>query len=162
MNQQLQSGPLSRYYIGIIKGNSIQKKPWALPIGTDCFLNLWKQQEATGISQEVLWQVSHYEVTTSKAQQSNVRWTNTHMSSAKTSEAEQIKAKRINTQGPLSVGLYLYSFYVSYILSCVFYSRTSFHLCLLQQNILLPVYPIITWVSKETRNFCFIVPSGTL
>lgn len=138
-NQQLQS---SIYRTWTSKGNSMQKKPQ----GSSIALSLWKWQEAAGISWEFLWRVSLYEVTTSKPQQ----WTNTCVSSVKTSTVEKSEPMLKLT---LSVRSDLYSFQTSCTLSpvaiakypytCVYFSKTSSHLCLLQQNI------IITWVSKN-------------
>jgi hypothetical protein len=70
-------------------------------------------QEATRTPPEIFWYVSFYEVTTNRAQQCNVRQTNTCVSLGKNPS--------------------------SHILSYVSFSKTSFHLCLLQQNIVSPV-----------------------
>jgi len=64
---------------------------------------------------------------------------NKHMQPAvKSSEEEQSKPVR---DLPRPVASYLYSFYTPFVLSCVCYSKTSFHLCPLQQNILSPLCP---------------------
>ena len=64
---------------------------------------------------EVFWCISLYGVLTNAAQLCNVRQTNTCMLLAKNPSSR--------------------------VLSCACFSRTSFHLCLLQQNILYPCLP---------------------
>jgi hypothetical protein len=89
----------------------LSKTPWesvpadrTLPTGP----TLWKQQVAARIPSEGFWSFSLYEVTTNGAQQHNVKWTNTCMSLEKNPS--------------------------SCILSCLYFSKTSFHLYLLQEN----------------------------
>jgi len=97
--QQLQSSPLSRQNTWISKGSLIQKKSQGSPIDP----SLWKGKQAKGPLWKVLWWVSLYEVTTSKAQQHNVRWTNTCMLSVNTSE--QGGANQIDAQAPTVCGV---------------------------------------------------------
>ena len=68
-------------------------------------------------------------ITTSGAQQRNVRRANECLLLAKNIEVEQRKPM---IQLPLSVGSYLYSFITGPFSVC--YSEASFHLCLLQKN----------------------------
>ena len=87
----------------------------------------WKQQEATGASQEVLWQISLNGVTISGAQQHNVMQTNACVSLTMNSKAEQNKPV-------LKLPCLWGDSYIpaSHVFSHVCYSKTPFHLCLLQ------------------------------
>ena len=78
-----------------------------------------------GTSEEVLWWVSLYSVITSRAQQSNVRETNTYMSLEKNPP--------------------------SHVFSHACFSKTSFHLCLLQLHIPSCVCPSKT--ASDTTDF---------
>jgi hypothetical protein len=103
-NQQpLQSSPLGGHHTWISNCSSIQKKP----LGSQNRLESLEVAEAAGTSGEVLWRVSLYEVTTTKAQQCNLKWTNACVLSVKASKAEQSKP---TLELPLSAGSYLYSF----------------------------------------------------
>ena len=86
MKEQGQSSPLGRHHKWISESRLIKKKLWLANQPESV-----KAARTAEISWEVLWWVALYEVTTSKAQQCNVWWTNTWESSAKTSEAEQTK-----------------------------------------------------------------------
>ena len=84
----------------------------------------------------VLWQVSlNVGITTSWSQQHYIRRNSTCMSLAKNSKVEQTKPM-------LSAHLPLWKLWghiytpSSWVLSRVYYIKTSFHLCLLQENIL--------------------------
>lgn len=78
-SQQRQPSSLSKHQTRISSRGSIQKKPRSSPE--------WK--EAPGISGEVLWRVTLYEVKKSKDQLHSARRTNSRQPSAKTSEEEQ-------------------------------------------------------------------------
>ena len=120
------------------QGRSIQKKLWGLPTS----LSLpWKQQKATGTSQEVLWWVSLYDITTSKDRQCNVRRTNAGMPPAKNREAEQSEPM---LELPLSWGhiyipsKYHASFHMSttakHPFTCICFRRTFFHVSALARH----------------------------
>jgi hypothetical protein len=140
-----------------------------------------KRQEATWTSWEILWQDSFYEVrfsvwvTTSKAQQCNVKWTNTCLPTAKNKKANQDTPK---LKLPLSVESYLlfllniihpflqngYFVTAKYLFTCVYFSKTLFpvhvlakHLftCAPQQNMIWH-----NWLSNDTRSFQFRGPEG--
>jgi hypothetical protein len=71
--------------------------------------NLWKPQEAAGMTQEVPWHFSLYKVMASDDQQ------------------RPAKCCEVNQQASSTVGFYLYSFQTSHVLSCVCLSKTSSH-----------------------------------
>jgi hypothetical protein len=98
--------------------------------------SLWKCQETAAHHKKFSWCVSLYGVPTNIAQLCNVRQSNTCMLLAKNPS--------------------------SCVLSCACFSRTSFHLCLLQLNILSHVCPSNTpsnRLSKEPLSFLFIMKS---
>ena len=133
---------LQQYHTWISSCGSTQKKPLGSPIS----LSPQKQQEATGTSQEVLWRVSLYEATTSWTQQCNVRWTNTCVLLARNSEG---RAKQTNAPASTVGGVVFIYIPSLWVFSHVCYGKTSFHLCLLQQNILSDVC-----LSKTSLHLC--------
>ena len=104
-----------------------------LPIGP----SLRKWQEATRTPPESFWCISLYGVMTNGAQLGNVRWTNPCMCLEK---------------NPLSC-----------IFSYAWFSKASFHLCLLQTTLLPCLFQQNTvyhnWLSKETMTSYFIYSS---
>lgn len=78
-SQQRQSSSLSKHQTRSSSRGSIQKKPRSSP----------ERKEAPGISGDILWRVTLYEVKKSKDQLHSARRTNSRQPSAKTSEEEQ-------------------------------------------------------------------------
>ena len=103
MNQQWQLDPLTNTIHKSATAGRSRRNLEALPIG----MSLGKQSEATGFHQKFFDGITVYEVMTNNDQQRMVRRTNT------------------TQHHPLSVGLYLYPFQTSHVLSSVCYSKTS-------------------------------------
>jgi len=139
MNQQLQTSPLSRHHIWTSSCRPVHSADTTQESAATVQSRRNLSSSPTGLSSQrtsqEIWQVSLYDITTSKTQQRNVRRTNTCTPSTKSSEVEWSKPM---LQLPLE----------------------NSHLCLLQDNVLSPVCPSktscdITWPSKEMRSSHF-------
>ena len=121
MNQQWQCDPLTNTINKLATAVQSRRKLKVLPIG----LSLWKLREATRISQEVLCALLPMKSLQKMiSKETKAKQCHSFFSKAQWWPAEWQSEQM--PQHPLSVGLYLYPFQISHVLSSVCTSKTSY------------------------------------